>query len=172
MNVAEMPLYVPDSPAAVLSCVSKRMFCNPKIPGSKGYLGLFASGEDAFRRVFTDPEDPMILRPLSIVLQQYGAGGMQTFMAKNVPTLLARQTLHPLNPRNAYTAIQTKVLPSNQWQKEVEYVAQVPLASMQHFIVDFTRGSSWFGFNGLCDEEPCRRTCHSQACKQQIFRGN
>jgi hypothetical protein len=169
INMTGLPLYAPDSPATVLGCVSKRTFCNPKIPGPEGCLDLFVSGEDAFRRVFPDAEDRIVLRPLSIVLQQYGAGGMQTFfMANSVPTLLARQTLYPLAPLNVYTGIQTKTLPSNQWQKEVEYVAQASLASMQHFLVDFARGS-WFGSNGLCDKEPCRRTCHSQVCRQRSF---
>lgn len=160
------PYYVPDESAAVLGCVSKRTFCNPKLPASRGCLDLYASGEAEFRRVFPDPQDRMSLRPLSIVLQQYGAGGMEAFfMAKSVPTLLARQTLLLLNPLRHYTALQTKALPSNQWQKEMEYVSQATLAAMQHFVVDYARGS-WLGAMSLCDGEPCRRTCHSQVCWQ------
>lgn len=161
-------LYIPDEPAAVLGCVSERTFCNSKRPASEGCLDLYASGEEEFQRVFPDPQDQISLRPLSVVLQQYGAGGMQAFfMAKSVPTLLARQTLYPYSPRNKYTALQTKALPSNQWQKEIEYVGQATLAAMQHFLVDYARGS-WFGGGALCDEKPCRRTCYSQVCSQGL----
>jgi hypothetical protein len=157
--------YIPDEPAAVLGCISERTFCNSELPASEGCLNLFVSGESEFRRIFPDPKHRRFLRPLSVVLQQYGAGGMYTFFtAKSVPNLLARQTLQPYSPRNIYTALQTKVLPSNQWQKEMEYIGQATLAAMQHFLVEFARGI-WLGSqNYLCDEEPCRRTCHSQVC--------
>ncbi|KAF2629796.1 hypothetical protein BU25DRAFT_274351 [Macroventuria anomochaeta] len=157
--------YIPDEPAAVLGCVSERTFCNPELPAPEGCLDLYVSGEASFRRVFPNPQDRMSLRPLSIVLQTYGAGGMQSFFtARSVPTLLARQTLFPYNPRYNYTAIQTKVLPSNQWQKEMEYVGQATLAAMQHSIVDYARGS-WLGGGTLCEGEPCRRTCYSQKAR-------
>lgn len=167
-----MPLYVPDEPAAVMGCTSTRTFCNPKIPGPEGCLNLYDSGdgEAEFRQIFPDLEDRLFLRPLNVVLQAFGSGRIRDlYAAKSVPTLLARQTLLPLFPPNRNTGIQTKALPSDQWQKELEYVAQASLASMQHFVVDYTRGS-WLGGGSPCEQpgEPCRRTCHSQVRSQVI----
>ncbi len=154
--------YVPDEPATVVGCVQERRFCNPKLPASEGCLDLYSAGQNDFNRIFPDPNDRMSLRPLSIVLQQYGAGGMHgLFAAKSVPTLLARETLLLVDQTKKYTAFQTKPLPSNQWQKEFEYVNQATLSAMQHSIVDYARGV-WLGGMDLCKDEPCRRTCYSQ----------
>ena len=156
--------YIPDEPAAVLGCVSHRTFCNSELPASEGCLDTYTAGEPEFERTFPNPEDRVFLRPLSVVLQMYGAAGMQSFFtARSVPNLLARQTLKPHNPRSYYTALQTKALPSNQWQLEVEFVAQAALASMQHFLVDYARGV-WLGGGFLCVDDSCQRTCHSQVC--------
>jgi hypothetical protein len=167
-----LPMYLPDEPATVMGCTSTRTFCNPKVPGPEGCLNFYDggdNGEEAFRRIFPDLEDRMFLRPLNVVLQSFGSGTMSSFYAaKSVPTLLARQTLYPLFAElNTYTGVQTKPLPSNQWQKEVEYVAQASLSSMQHFVIDYARGS-WLGGGSACEQsgEPCQRTCHSQVCQQ------
>lgn len=155
-------IYIPDEPAGVVGCVTERKICNPKLPASEGCLDLYTSGEAEFARIFPDPQDRMSLRPLSIVIMQYGAGGMQGFFqAKSVPSLLARETLALLNGGTANQALQTKPLPPNQWQKEFEYVNQATLSAMQHSIVDYARGS-WLGGMKLCTAEPCRRTCYSQ----------
>ncbi|KAJ8112330.1 hypothetical protein OPT61_g5274 [Boeremia exigua] len=157
--------YIPDEPATVVGCVTERKFCNPKLPAEEGCLDLYSSREDAFVRIFPDPKDRLFLRPLSIVLQQYGADGMfGLFQAKSVPSLLARETLYLNNPMDNYTAIQMKPLPSDQWQKEIEYVNQATLSTIQHSLLDYARGM-WLGGMNLCDGEPCRRTCHSQKAR-------
>jgi hypothetical protein len=156
--------YIPDEPATVLGCAASRKICNPKLPVAEGCLDLWSSGEKDFERVFPDAQDRMALRPLSIRLMQYSAGGIHAlYMSKSVPNLLARETLENMSPLYPIQAVQTKPLPSDQWQKEIEYATQATLAAMQHSIVDYARGS-WLGGMGLCDNEPCRRTCHSQVC--------
>lgn len=169
----KLTLFLPDEPAGVMACTSKRTFCNPLVPGPEGCLDLYdgKDGEVEFRRIFPNLEDRLFLRPLNVVLQSWGAGGMRSFYAaKSVPTLLARQTLYPLFPPNINTGIQTKPLPSNQWQNEVEYVIQASLASMQQFVVDYARGS-WLGGGDACSQpgEFCQRTCHSQVFEGPII---
>lgn len=88
-------------------------------------------------------------------------------MGKSVPSLLARQTLWPVSPLSPFQAIQTEPLPSNQWQKEMEYTNQAVLAAMQHSVVDYARG--FWQDAGACDKEPCRRICHSQVCRRNSF---
>lgn len=154
--------YTPDEPATVVGCASERKFCNPRLPASEGCLDLYASGEKEFARIFPDAGEREILRPLSQRLLQYGASGMYAFhMGKSVPSLLARQTLDLLSPTYPYQAVQTKPLPSNHWQKEMEFTNQATLAAMQHSLVDYARGS-WLGDTGMCGKEPCRRLCYSQ----------
>jgi hypothetical protein len=126
-------------------------------------LGL-RSLEEEFVRAFPDAQDRMALRPLSIRLMQYSAGGIHSlYISKSVPSLLAQKTLANASPLQPYQAVQTKPLPSDQWQKEIEYVSQATLAAIQHSLVDYARGS-WLGGEGFCENEPCRRTCHSQVC--------
>lgn len=164
--------YISDEPATVLAYTEKRTSCNSKLPASEGCRELFSSSEAEFKEAWPDPQDRMSLRPISVVLQQYGAGGMQAyFQAKSVPSLLSRQTLFPWQGSSDYTTIQTKALPSNQWQKEMEYIGQATFAAMQHFLVDYARGS-WFGGQGLCESEPCRRTCYSQVRKPPELQGH
>ncbi|KAJ4320783.1 hypothetical protein N0V94_003195 [Neodidymelliopsis sp. IMI 364377] len=154
--------YLPNEPATVLGCTSERIYCNPNQQNASGCLNLWESGEDDFQKAWPDPEDRLALRPLSVILQQFGAAGLKSYFdAKSVSSLLARQTLYPLDFWNTnYTTVQTKALPSDQWQKELEYVGQATLSAIQHFIVDYARGV-WLG-GPLCEEEPCRRTCYSQ----------
>lgn len=162
---SSMEFFLPDEPATVLGCVSDRIFCNPMLPASTGCINLFASSEEDFRRAWPDPKDRLALRSLSIMIQQLGAAGLAPyFQAKSVPTLLSRQTLYPnVITESGFTTVQTKLLPSNQWQKEIEYIGQATLAALQHFIVDYARGV-WLGGGLSCDEEPCRRSCYSQVC--------
>ena len=156
--------YRPDEPATVLGCASSLKFCNPKLPAAEGCIELWSTGEKEFVRMFPDAQDRLALRPLFIRLTQYSASGIHSlYMSKGVPNLLARETLEVLSPRRPYQAVQTKPFPSDQWQKEIEYVSQATLAAMQHSLVDYARGS-WLGGVGFCGNEPCRRTCHSQVC--------
>lgn len=156
--------YIPDESATVLGCAASRKICNPKLPAAEGCLDLWSSTEKDFESVFPDAQDRMALRPLSIRLQQYSAGGMHAlYMSKSVPNLLARETLENMHPLYPFQAIQTMPIPSDHWHKEIQYASQATLAAMQHSIVDYARGS-WLGGMGSCDKEPCRRTCHSQVC--------
>jgi hypothetical protein len=156
--------YIPDEPATVLGCAASRKICNPKLPAAEGCIELWSTGEKEFVRMFPDAQDRLALRPLFIRLTQYSASGIHSlYMSKGVPNLLARETLEVLSPRRPYQAVQTKPFPSDQWQKEIEYVSQATLAAMQHSLVDYARGS-WLGGVGFCGNEPCRRTCHSQVC--------
>lgn len=158
----EYTYYVPDEPATVVGCASERRFCNPRLPASEGCLDLYASGEAEFAKIFPDAKEREFLRPLSQRLQQYGATGMYAFhMGKSVPSLLARQTLDLLHPSDPFQAVQTKPLPPDQWQQEMEYTNQATLSAMQHSVVDYARGS-WLGDTGNCEKHPCRRLCHSQ----------
>lgn len=154
--------FIPDEPAAVVGCLTERKICNPNLPALEGCLDLYGGDESDFKRIFPDPQDRMSLRPLSIVILQYGASGMPGFFeAKSVPSLLARETLGLVRADSPFQAIQTKPLPSNQWQKEIEYVNQATLSAMQHSMVDYARGS-WQGGMNMCTAEPCRRSCYSQ----------
>lgn len=156
--------YRPDEPATVLGCASSLKFCNPKLPAAESCLDFWHSREEEFERVFPDIKDRMVVRPLMITSTLYTAGGIYNFyLAKSVPSLLARETLQSVSPHHPYQAVQTKPLSSDQWQKEIEYVSQAFLAAMQHSFVDYARGS-WYGGEHFCDIEPCRRICHSQVC--------
>jgi hypothetical protein len=163
-NIGSLSGYIPDEPATVLGCAASRTICNPKLPAAEGCVELWSTGEKEFVRVFPDAQDRLALRPLLIRLTQYSASGIHSlYMSQGVPNLLARETLYSLSPRRPYQAVQTKPFPSDQWQKEIEYVTQATLAAMQHSLVDYARGS-WLGGMGFCNNEPCRRTCHSQVC--------
>jgi hypothetical protein len=111
------------------------------------YLG------DDFRRAWPDPQDRLSLRLLSINVQMFGAAGMTSYFKVNsVPTLLSWQTLYRhAGTRSSPTTVQTKALPSNQWQQEVECLSQTLLAAIQHFIVDYAG-------------ESLRRSCYSEVC--------
>ena len=120
-----------------------------------------------FRTAWEKSEDRKYLRPLAQTLHQFGAGGIGAFFeARNVPNLLARQTLKfpPVTWRPT-SAVQTRALPPNQWQEEMIYLSQANFAAMQHYLVDFARGA-WLG-GALCDAEDsgCERLCYSQVSR-------
>lgn len=156
-------LYTPDQPASVIGCVTERTWCNPDLPASIGCLKAFSSTiEQDIRKAWPEEDDRRWLRPLATIIESLGSGRIDAFyQARSVPNLLARQTLLPWIPFvDTPAALQTKVLPSDQWQKEIEYVSQANLAAMQHFVVDYARGV-WAG-SELCNRDLCQRLCYSQ----------
>ncbi|KAH7084584.1 hypothetical protein FB567DRAFT_400442, partial [Paraphoma chrysanthemicola] len=155
-------LIAPDEPGAVLGCATERKYCNPKLPASVGCVNAFSNTlEQDFSKAWPDARDRMRLRAMSMIVHQFGSSDLAPFFtAKSVPNLLARQTLMPSALLVDYPTIQTRSLPSNQWQREIEYITQANLAALQHFIVDYARGL-WLG-GELCDFSPCQRLCYSQ----------
>jgi hypothetical protein len=166
-HVYGVPLYGSDQPASVLGCVTERMVCNPDLPASIGCVNTFSRNMSyaGIERAWPNAQDRIWLRPLAVVAHSFGsAGTVSSFDAKGVPNLLARQTLVPSKFKllpNVSRALQAANLPSDQWQREIEYVSQANLAAMQHFVVDYARGA-WLDSMGLCDQDTCRRLCYSQ----------
>ncbi|KAH6618503.1 hypothetical protein C7974DRAFT_415876 [Boeremia exigua] len=154
--------YSSDQVVSVIGCTTKREYCNPQSGNCVQVYQKYDKQEAAFERAWSDEKDREHLRPIAMTLHQFGAESIGAFFgARNVPNLLARQTLRL--PPVTYTPVhanQTKALPSDQWQKEMVYLSQANFAAMQHSLVDYARGS-WLG-GDLCDRGICRRQCRSQ----------
>jgi hypothetical protein len=165
-------LYESDQSASVLGCVTKRRVCNPDLPSSIGCVDTYSRNMSnaGIERAWPDAQERMWLRPLAAVAHSFGSGGIASFFdAMSVPNLLARQTLVPSTFfANFSRTLQVAKLPSDQWQREIEYISQANLAAMQHFIVDYARGA-WLEAMGLCDKNPCQRLCYSQVSSAQCF---
>ena len=156
-----------DHVVSVVGCATERLYCNPAHQSSENCVYEFQPRDEQeakFRKAWKNPDDRKYLRPLAMTLHQFGAGGIGAFFeARNVPNLLARQTLKfPPVTYNKTWAVQTRKLPQDQWQEEIIYLSQANFAAMQHYLVDYARGA-WLG-GALCDthDTGCERLCYSQ----------
>ncbi|KAF1925396.1 uncharacterized protein M421DRAFT_94681 [Didymella exigua CBS 183.55] len=158
-------VYVSNDIVSVVGCTTRREYCNPKKEGPNNCVQVYSDyteQERDFEAAWDNPEHRKHLRALVMTLHQFGAQSIGAFFeARNVPNLLARQTLRlpPVTFKPAY-ANQTKALPSDQWQDEMVYLSQANFAAMQHSLVDYARGS-WLG-GDLCDRGECERLCYNQ----------
>ncbi|KAJ8112333.1 hypothetical protein OPT61_g5273 [Boeremia exigua] len=164
-NLQDNGMYGSDETVSVVGCTTEREYCNLLRLPSEGCVQVYqdyGKQEADFNASWPDPEDRKYLRPIAMTLHQFGAESIGAFFgARNVPNLLARQTLRlpPVTYQPTY-ANQTKPLPSYQWQEEILYLSQANFAAIQHSLVDYARGS-WLG-GDLCDRGHCERLCYSQ----------
>lgn len=164
-------MYQSDQIVSAVGCATERQYCNPLLSGPDSCVQEFQPAKDResdLKTAWTATNDRKYLRALAMALHQFGAGGIGAFFeARNVPNLLARQTLKfPPVTWSKTWAVQSRQLPPDQWQDEMIYLSQANFAAIQHYLVDFARGA-WLG-EALCDGDlGCERLCYSQVSRPE-----
>ncbi|KAH7112531.1 hypothetical protein B0J11DRAFT_597934 [Dendryphion nanum] len=160
--------YVSNSPANVISCVTRVHICNPSYADGSKCL-------KSFNLLQREDDSAHFLKMLSGLwpnidegLSVYGALGFLKYpyeifnpdifyLGDNLPTILSSFTV--LGRR------QYDTIPPDRWQDELEYSFQASLASLQSLVVETAMGiSEWINYvKGPCQSrEACLTMCNRQ----------
>jgi hypothetical protein len=154
-------LYISDDPAAVIGCTSQVFYCNPKIESiERGCANLytFESQLDSIAPIWPEPNDLKAfigyLATNNVLLATPGS----FYSYQGLPNMLARLTTEGSR--------QLETLPRDQWKKEMEFISQGSLASLQSNVPQASQNGLWFLNRTLCDGDTeaglCEKLCRSQ----------
>lgn len=157
----QLKWYKPDDPPSALGCASKLLLCNSDSPSDCANSAV--GGEQFIKNLTTlwpDKEESAAVLGLTMAYKKIFTGPELFYSLPGMPSLLSRFTL--------LSSTQTDTLPSNQWQKEMEYSYQAYLASLQSGLVEASMKGApqiWQELEACPDLEACHKLCYNQVRK-------
>lgn len=132
-NNESFPSYLQDEPLAVMGCAMQMQFCNPNLPEERRCEPLRGTIDDSYPVTdlyATQSQKTSFQWAIDIIrLSFFSISGIVESLG--ISSIIARQGLG-----NNYQG----PLPTNQWQREVEYWAGASLTSLQGAFVEAGNG--------------------------------
>lgn len=148
-------VFLPDEPAGVVGCTIQTWLCNPELPEPQ-CASMQKDFTTRLTQMWPNNFDRAAIRGFMSVSQIFAVPPDSLYESPGLPSLLSRFTLA--------VPVQVDAMPSNRWQKEMEYTFQTSLASIQSGMAAATqKGAPWSTNETHCPTpEACQTLCRNQ----------
>lgn len=163
----EDSFYVPDEPASAVACATTTYVCNPRLPAESRCVTTFhkPTFRESLALLWTNDNDRAgVQGSIGFLFDERIFNADSFYNIANLPTLQSQFSLTQ--------PVYQDAMPSDQWQKEMVYVFQAGLASLQAAVVETATGDLlWPEFQGGNVEPYCTPTTACKAvCERQMIR--